>query len=370
MIIQESKLLRESVEQYLILESRQILLENIKNNPRQYFIINEDYKKYCTEEEWKILEEGVWDTIKGVAGSIGDYFSEDPRKGIQAVADIVSIFDPTGIVDLVNGIFYYYFKDYFSAFFSFLGAALVMGGIALTAATGGVGAVAGVPAAAAGKAVQTVKVAAKAGKIAGVSAKEIGVATKMATPYVSKIAKLVEKVPIIGGVSRWLTKSADNVAAVATKEGATIADVSKAVGSTSTEMANNPVVKGFTSRVVDTVKKQGIKPTALQVGFAGLGSYGIYMQADQKTLEKVAIEMLKNSFSKEGMVFDPSSEDSKKDIQAVVKSLENQRKGCRTEEECKSLLEKYPTVAAAFAKIGKAGQAGGEFIGKFDPRKA
>lgn len=368
MIIQESKLLRESVEQYLILESRQILLENIKNNPRQYFIINEDYKKYCTEEEWKVIEEGIWDTISGAASSIGDWFSENPRQGIQSVADVVSIFDPTGIVDLVNGIFYYYFKDYFSAFFSFLGAALTMGGLLLTASVAG--AAVGVPMEVAGKAAQTLKVAAKAGKVSEAAVKDIAIGTKMAAPALGKIAKTVENIPFIGGAARWLTKSTDNVAALATKETATITDVSKAVGSTSTEMANNPVVKGFTSRVVDVVKKQGFKPSKLQVGFAGLGAYGIWMQADNSTLRKVAIEQLKQSFEKQGLKFDPNDKSNENSISMVAKALEDQRNGCKSEEECKGFLEKHPGIAAALAKIGQAGHAGGEFIGKFDPRNA
>jgi len=364
MIIKESKFLQESINQYLIFESRQILLENIKNNPRQYFIINEDYKKYCTEEEWKVIEEGIWDTITGVAGSIGDYFKESPRQGIQVVADIVSIFDPTGLVDLVNGIFYYYFKDYFSAFFSFLGAGLTMGGLLLTA-TGG-GAVAGIPAEVAGKAVQATKVAVKTGHVAETAAKEIGVAAKVAAPAMSKIAKTVENIPFVGGISKWLTKSTDNVAALASKETSTIADVSKAVGGSKTEIANNPVVKSFTSKVVDTVKSQGFKPSKMQLGFAGLGGYGLWMQADEATLRKIAIAQLQDAFKKEGVEFNKDSKNAELYINSTIKKLDKERRNCKSEEECKTkfeaFVEKYPSSLKVLQGLKKFGDYGAELI--------
>lgn len=348
----------------MIVESRQILLENIKNNPKKYFIINEDYKQYYSKEDWKVIEEGIWDTITGVASSVGDYFKENPRQGIQSIADVVSIFDPTGIVDLINGIFYYIFKDYFSAFFSFLGAALTMGGLLLTAT--GAGAVAGVPMEIAGKAVQTTKVAIKAGKITNVSVKEIGIAAKIAAPAIKRVAMIVEKVPLVKGVGKWLTKSADNVANVAVKEGAPIDDVSKAVGSTNTEMANNPVVKSFTSKVVDAVKTQGVKPSMLQVGFAGLGSYGVWMQADEATLRKIAIEQLKDVFQKEGIEFDINSKNAEFYINSTIKKLDRERRNCKSEEECKTnfqkLGEKYPSILKALEGLKKFGDYGAELI--------
>jgi len=368
MILKESKLLRESVEQYLILESRQILLENIKNDPKKYFVINEHYKQYCTEEEWKVIEEGIWDTITGVASSIGDYFKENPRQGIQAVADIVSIFDPTGIVDLVNGIFYYYFKDYFSAFFSFLGASLTMGGLILGVVTSGtgVGIAAGAALEATGKAVQISKTLIKAGKPASIGMKELGTTIKAAMPAIKNVGKLVENVPIINGVSKWFVKSADNIVTVTAKEGSTMADVSKAVGSTSTEMANNPVVKGFTEKVVDAVKSQGLKPSMLQTGFAALGAYGVWMQADEASLRKVAIAQLADAFQKEGIQFDPNSKNAEFYINSTIKKLDKERRNCKSEEECKTnfqkLGEKYPSVLKALEGLKKFGDYGADLI--------
>lgn len=380
MILKESKLLQESIEQYLIVESRQILLENIKNNPKKYFIINEDYKQYYSKEDWKVIEEGIWDTITGVASSVGDYFKENPRQGIQSIADVVSIFDPTGIVDLINGIFYYIFKDYFSAFFSFLGAALTMGGLLLTAT--GAGAVAGVPMEVAGKAVQTTKVAIKAGKITNVSVKEIGIAAKIAAPAIKRVAMIVEKVPLVKGVGKWLTKSADNVANVAVKEGATIDDVSKAVGSTNTEMANNPVVKSFTSKVVDAVKKQNLKPSVLQTGFAGLSTYGTWLSIDDYSLQKVALAQLQESFEKEGLKFDQNSEIIKKYLPEVIQDIKQERDKCRETgpDACKSSFEKfaenYPKTANLVSSLGKTiaqgiydfGKKGADVLSKTDIR--
>jgi len=364
MIIKESQLLKESINRYLIIESRQILLENIKSNPREYFIINEDYKKYCTEEEWEVIEEGIWDTIKDVTGKLGDWFSENPRQGIQSVADVVSIFDPTGIVDLVNGIFYYLFKDYFSAFFSFLGAALTGGGLLISAT--GVGAVAGVPMEVAGKAVQTTKVAIKTGKVAGTAVKDIGITAKLAAPAISKISKILEKSSLTKGIAKWLESSTSNVAKLATKEAPQIADVTKAVGGGGTEIANNPVVKSFTSKVVDAVKSQGLKPSKLQVGFAGLGSYGVWMQADEASLRKIAIAQLQDAFEKEGIEFDKNSKNAELYINSTIKKLDRERRNCRSEEECKTnfqkLAEKYPSVLKVLNGLKKFGDYGAELI--------
>lgn len=370
MIIKESQLLKESINRYLIIESRQILLENIRSNPREYFIINEDYKKYCTEEEWEVIEEGIWDTIKDVTGNLGDWFSENPRQGIQSVADVVSIFDPTGIVDLVNGIFYYLFKDYFSAFFSFLGAALTGGGLLLSAT--GVGAVAGVPMEVAGKAVQTTKVAIKTGKVAGTAVKDIGITAKLAAPAISKISKILEKSSLTKGIAKWLESSTSNVAKLATKEAPQIADVTKAVGGGGTEIANNPVVKSFTSKVVDAVKSQGLKPSKLQVGFAGLGSYGVWMQADEASLRKIAIAQLQDAFEKEGIIFDIKNPDHEMFIDSMVRKLNNQRKNCRSEQECKSnlqkIIEKYPSVGKVLSSITSVGEYGADILKKTDAR--
>jgi len=367
MIINETNLLRESINDYLILESRQILLENIKNNPKKYFVINEHYKQFCNEEEWDIIQEGIWDTIKDVAGKIGDWFSNNPRQGIQSIADIVSIVDPTGIVDLVNGIFYYYFKDYFSAFFSFLGAALTMGGLLLTATAAG--AIAGVPMEVAGKAVQTTKVAVKTGKVASTGAKEIGIATKIAMPAITKISKIIEKIPFFGGAGKWITKSADDVVEVAMKKGSKIEDVSKALNAGgSTEIATNPVVKSLTGRVVDAVKKQGVKPSLLQTGFAGLGVYGIYLQADDYQIEKIATEELKQAAQDEGITFDPNDEEDKDLLQAQIQFHKTKIKNCKAGEDCRYFIEKNPIISTVLSGLGSFGQKGGEVLKSFDPR--
>lgn len=364
MFIKESKLLKESINEYLILESRQILLENIKNDPRKYFVINEDYKKYCTEEEWKVIEEGIWDTIKDVAGKIGDWFSENPRQGIQSIVDVASIFDPTGIVDLVNGIFYYIFKDYFSAFFSFLGAALTGGGLLFTAT--GAGAVAGVPMEIAGKAVQSMKVGIKTGKVANTAVKDIGITAKLAAPAVSKISKILEKSSLTSGIAKWLESSTSNVAKLASKEAPQIADVTKAVGGGGTEIANNPVVKSFTNKVVDAVKTQGLKPSKLQIGFAGLGAYGIWMQADESSLRKIAIAQLQDAFKKEGIEFNKDSKNAEFYINSTVKKLDKERRNCKSQEECKtkfeSFVEKYPSSLKILQGLKKFGDYGAELI--------
>ena len=391
MILQESKLLRESINQYLILESRQILFENIKNNPKKYFVINEDYKKHLPDEDYELLEEAVWDTIKNVASSaweslkdtgskIGDWFSENTAQGIQSIADIVSIFDPTGIVDLVNGIFYYYFKDYFSAFFSFLGAALTMGGLLLTAT--GAGAVAGVPMVVAGKATKAVKYSIKAGKISGISGKEIGITAKIAKPAILKVASIVEKVHFGKGISSWLAKSTDNVATLASKQGSTMDDVAKALNSTTTEISSSPVVKSLTGRVVDAVKKQSGKPSKTQIGFAGLGTYGSWLSVEDHSLQKIALSQMEEEFKKEGLPFDPNNQIVKKYLPDAIEEIKRERNRCSLQgpAACKSNFDKfaenYPITANLISTLGTGiakgltdfGQKGADVLAKTDFR--
>jgi hypothetical protein len=255
-----------------------------------------------------------------------------------------------------------------------------MGGLLLTAT--GAGAVAGVPMEIAGKAVQTTKVAIKAGKITNVSVKEIGIAAKIAAPAIKRVAMIVEKVPLVKGVGKWLTKSADNVANVAVKEGATIDDISKAVGSTNTEMANNPVVKSFTSKVVDAVKKQNLKPSVLQTGFAGISTYGTWLSIDEYSLQKVALAQLQESFEKEGLKFDQNSEIIKKYLPEVIQDIKQERDKCRKTgpDACKSSFEKfaenYPKTANLVSSLGKTiaqgiydfGQKGADVLSKTDMR--
>jgi len=373
MIIKESKLLQESINQHLIFESRQILLENIKNDPRKYFVINEDYKKYLSDEDYKILEEGIWDTIKSVAGKIGDYFSEKPQQAIQGLADVVSIFDPTGIVDLVNGIFYYYFKDYFSAFFSFLGAILTMPGFLISLS--GAGAIAGIPMIAAAKSTKAVKSAIKAGSVGGEVIKELPVVAKVAKGGFEKVASMLKGKPFVGNIGEWLTKSIDNVAAL--KGEISAVDIQKAVGGGSTEIANNPVVKSLSNNVVSKIGKD-FKPSKIQAGFAALSLYGVWGNIEDSELEKIALVQMKEQFDKKGIDFDPKSSVVKKYLPKAVEELRNEKNKCKkdNEEECKSNFEKFsakfPKTANVITKVGKGiitgAQIGANFLEKTDIR--
>jgi hypothetical protein len=376
MFVNGTQLLLESIDQYLILESNQILMESIVQNPRKYFIINEAYRSRLSEEDFKLLEESIWDTIKSVAGQVGDFFSSNPQKAIQGVADIVSIFDPTGLVDLVNGIFYYIFKDYFSAFFSFLGAALTMGGVLLSLT--GVGATAGVPMIVAGKASKAVKVAIKTGNIAKVSAKEIGIVTKVAAPALEKIGLILAKIPFAGGIGKWLSRSSNKVSQIASKPGGTVGDVAKVFGSDSVEISRNPVVQSFAGKVVNVVKKQGFKPSVAQTAMAAGSTYLLWSSLSDNLLEKVAIIELEAEFKKSGLPFDINDPIVKQSIPEVVEELKLKRNGCRDsdDERCKSsfaeFLKKYPKVASVLGKVGgavvKAGEAGANALEKTDYR--
>jgi hypothetical protein len=239
-----------------------------------------------------------------------------------------------------------------------------MGGLLLTATVAG--AAAGVPMEIAGKAVQTTKVAIKSGKIANAGIKEVGVATKMARPALAKIAGMISNIPFVGGIGRWLLKSSDNVASVALKDGAKADDIAKALNSTSTEISNNPVVKGFTERVINIAKSQALKPSMLQTGFAGLGTYALWANIDENSLRKVAIAQLSDAYAKEGMKFDPNESDSKMFIDVTMNKLKKEKYNCKTEEECKSNLEKiiqqYPSVGTVLQSLNKFGESGAQLI--------
>ena len=357
------------IEEYLIFESNQILLENIQKNPKKFFIISEEYKKYVSPKDYALLEESIWDTIKSVTGKVGDYFSSSPRKAIQGIADVASIIDPTGIVDLVNGIFYYYFKDYFSAFFSFLGALLVLPGFLLSLT--GAGAVVGVPMIVAGKAVKGVKLALKAGKLTSVSAKEVGIITRLAIPGFETLGALLTKLPFGSGIGKWLSSSAQKIEKAAFRKGAKIEDIAKTLGASSSEISKSPVVKSLTSKVVNVAKKR-FKPSKLQAAFAGVGTYGMWTEMDEEGLRKVAIAQLTQGFKEEGMEFDINAADSEQYINLRIGKLDRERRNCGTEQQCKSafqkLIEKYPSITTALTSMLKVASLGADALEATDLR--
>lgn len=138
-------------------------LERFKNfveNYKKEVVFPKILKESLSQKQYKILQEGVWDSVKdfassayekvkGWASDAVEYAKKSPLDFAQTIGDIISLIDPTGIVDLINGSVYLAREEYLSAFFCGVAALFVLPGF--IASLSGVGAVAGIPMIVAGK---------------------------------------------------------------------------------------------------------------------------------------------------------------------------------------------------------------------------
>jgi hypothetical protein len=234
-----------------------IRLKDIKENYKNYAILTNSsiIAESKTLKEIKIIQEGIWDSIKDVASSayekvksgvssVLDYAQKSPAELMQSIADVVSVFDPTGLVDLINGSVYFARGEISSAFFSFVGAAMVLPGFisSLTVA----GAAVGVPMIAAGKALKGIlkfggkigapilNFAAKALKTGGVVEKLLSVGAKI--PGLGKFLEFIK-----GAIPKF-TKAAEeggSVSEILSKVfGGAGGDVIKAAGNAGENLVN------------------------------------------------------------------------------------------------------------------------------------
>lgn len=250
-------------------------LKDIKENYKNYVDLNvfKVLTESKTQKEIKLIQEGVWDSIKNAASSaysavksgvssVLDYAQKSPAALLQGIADVASIFDPTGIVDLINGSIYFARGEISSAFFSFIGAAMVLPGFisSLTVA----GAAVGVPMIAAGKALKGIlkfggKIGAPILKLAAKAVKTGGI--------VEKLLAAGAKIPGLGKFLEFV-KNAIPKFTKAVEEGGTVTDIlSKSFGGKGSEVikaagnaGENLVSKGT------QIATKGAEKTAAKTG--------------------------------------------------------------------------------------------------------
>ena len=182
-------------------------LGNVKNNYKKLVIFPKILKESIDSKQYELLKEEIldtigdyaskaWDKTKEWGSDLVDFAKKHPVDFGQGILDLISIVDPTGLIDLVNGSIYLARGEYLSAFFCGIGVIFTLPGFVATL-TGG-GAVAGVPMIAAGKTLKAVlryggKVTAPIIKLAKFILKQ--------GSYVSKMFKFATKLP---GLSQYI----------------------------------------------------------------------------------------------------------------------------------------------------------------------
>lgn len=178
-------------------------LEKFKDlsiNYKNYVSFPSVLKESLGTKHYRLLKEGILDAIgdaastayekvKGWASDAVEHATKSPIEFAQTIGDIVSLFDPTGIVDLINGSVYLARGEYLSAFFCGIAAIFLLPGF-ISSLTGA-GAVAGIPMIVAGKTIKGIlkvggkisepllKFAAKILKMGGAAEKMLAIAAKI-----------------------------------------------------------------------------------------------------------------------------------------------------------------------------------------------
>jgi len=170
--------------------------------------LKERFSKIYKEEQIKILEE-KWDKLskndklfvveflKQIYPNKAKLISES--KWYNTVGDILGFFDPTGVVDILNGISYWRQGDKLFAILSWISAVPIIGDVIGKSVIGlfkmgRSGAKAFKTAALAGDAVKMGEIAAKGGPLKGLLSK----VTQWAPKILEPLKKLIGKVPFVG----------------------------------------------------------------------------------------------------------------------------------------------------------------------------
>lgn len=233
-------------------------LKDIKENYKNYVDLNalSILTESRTQREIRLIQESIWDSIKSAASSayeavkggvssVLDYAKKSPAELLQGIADVASIFDPTGLVDLINGSIYFGRGEISSAFFSFVGAAMVLPGFLSSLTVGG--AVAGIPMIAAGKALKNIL---KFGGKLGAPILKFAAKAMKAGGVVEKLLATGAKIPGLGKFLEFI-KNAVPKFVKAVEEGGTVTEIlSKSFGGKGSE-----VVKAVGNAGENLVKK-------------------------------------------------------------------------------------------------------------------
>jgi hypothetical protein len=253
--------------------------KNLRDNPKKYVKFSPILKESISDKKYLILQEGILDSISDFASSayekvkstvsnVIDYAKQAPGKFLQSVADVVSIFDPTGLVDLINGSIYFSQGENLSAFFCALGAAFTLPGFISTLS--GVGAVAGVPMIVAGK---TLKGILKFGGKISETLLKFGAKILKMGGVVEKLLQIGSKIPGLGKFLEFFKNTVPKFVKAVDEGGKSESILAKVFGSAES------VIKA-PGKAAETLVSKG---TAL---------------AGEKTAEKLALHMPKSKLGK------------------------------------------------------------------------
>lgn len=281
-------------------------LENFKYSYKEKIVFPKILKESISDKKYQLLKEQFLDKVKDIAssalekakewtGNVVDFAQKSPVAFAQGIADIVSIFDPTGLVDLINGSIYLARGEKLYAFFCAIGAAFTLPGF-ISSLTG-VGAIAGVPMIAIGKTLKgilrvggkitgpIIKAASKILKSGGVITKLVEIASKL--PGLKTFVKFFEE------MAPKFVKAADaggEPTTILSKVFGTADNVVKAPG----KLADQLVAKGTAITGEKAASKVGFEVAkgkfgkAMQVGGAGLLAY--HMGSHNKDEEVASAE--------------------------------------------------------------------------------
>lgn len=277
---------------------------DIKYNYRNYFKFPAVLKESIGTKKYNLMVEGFLDWagekissaaswVSDKAAGVIELAKKSPGEFLQGLADIISIFDPTGLVDLINGSIYLYRGEKLSAFFCGIGAAFTLPGFISTVASGGVAGVAGVPMIAAGK---TLKGILKAGgRISEVLIKYAAKILKMGG-ILEKILSVMKSIPGLGSFAKFFAESVPKFIKAAKEGGKTETILGKVFGTASDvikapgKMADTLVAKGTALAGEKTAEKIGLHVAQSKLGkaaqFGGAGLMAVHMGSKGQELAK------------------------------------------------------------------------------------
>lgn len=262
--------------------------KHFSENYRELAILPSTLRESLNVREYKLLKEGILDTIgnvasaayekvKGWASDALDFAQKSPAAFAQSIADVVSIFDPTGLVDLINGSIYLARGENLSAFFCGIGAIFTLPGF--LASLTGAGAVAGVPMIVAGKTIKNIlryggKISEPLLKFGAKVLKSGGVVEKMLA-YAAKIPGLGKFIEFFKNMTPKFIKAVEgggSSQSMLSKAFGTASDFIKAPGKAAEDLiARGTKITG--EKAAAMIKPEMAKSKlgkAVQVGGAGL----------------------------------------------------------------------------------------------------
>lgn len=256
--------------------------------------LNEKISQIYQEELYKVIEEKwsrlssndkefVIETLKIIYPEKSNLVTES--KWYNTVGDIVGIFDPTGVVDLINGISYWRQGDKIFALLSWISVIPYVGDLVAKPVVGlfkmgGASAKAFKAASLAGDAAKMAEIAKTSGPLKGLLTKVNQWAPKVLEP----LGKAVEKVP---GVGKGMVKSVENFINLFKDAGKTMTKAAD----TAIDLTARKVSKGL-SKAESKELQSALRQATNFKGFRNLQgkqSWLQYMKSDASFLSKLSV---------------------------------------------------------------------------------